>query len=152
MFTRQARRDAEKDRVISELQVTIEKLEDEIRSTPVRYVDRNLDQETVDDAINERDKSYAACERAYFTLAQLRVVHHDTGRGFCKCRTSLGKCAETEVLDGDKSFLRWEARQVQNIRRNGEYRSRLPQGHPGRINPRWSPPGALPLTSRCYMH
>jgi hypothetical protein len=43
----QAKRDAEKDTVISELQATIAKLEEEIRSTPVRYVDRNLDQETV---------------------------------------------------------------------------------------------------------
>jgi hypothetical protein len=114
-----------------------------------RYVDRNLDQEAVDDATNERDRSYAARERAYRTLAQLRVVHHDTGRGFCKCRTSLGKCAETEILDGDQSFLRWEARQVQNIRRNGEYASILPQGHPGRINPRWSPPGeTVPVAGR----
>ena len=146
---RQAMQGAEKDEVISELQATIEKLKDEIRSKPVQYVDRNLDQETVDDATNERDKSYAARERAYRTLAQLRVVHHDTGRGFCKCGTSLGECAETEVLDGDQSFLRWEARQVQNIRRNGEYASILPQGHPGRINPRWSPPGeTVPVAGR----
>ena len=146
---RLAKRDAEKDRVISELQATIEKLKDEIRSTPIRYVDRNLDQQTVDDATNERNKSYAARERTYCTLAQLRVVHHDTGRGLCKCGASLDKCAETEILDGDQSFLRWEARQVQNIRRNGEYASILPQGHPGRINPRWSPPGEpVPVARR----
>jgi hypothetical protein len=138
---RQAKRDVAKDRVISELQATIEKLKHEIHSRPVEYVDRNLDQETVDDAINERNESYAARDRAYRTLAQLRAIHHDTGLGRCKCGTSLGKCAETEALDSDQSFLRWEARQVQNVRRNGEYASKLPQGHPGRTNPRWSPPG-----------
>lgn len=145
---RQAKRDAEKDRAISELQATIEKLEDQIRSKPVRYVERNLDQEIVDEAKIERGESYAARDRAYRTLAQFRVMHHDTGRGFCKCETGLDECAETQALNGDQSFLRWEARQVQYIRRNGEYASQLPQGHPGRINPRWSPPGGAVSVAR----
>lgn len=138
---RQAKRDAAADKIISGLRETIEKLKDEIRSKPVQLVERNLDQEKVDEAIRERDNSNAARLRTHQTLAQLRVVHHNTGCGLCKCGKSLTKCVETEILDSDRSFLRWEARQVDRIRRDGPYASALPEGHPAMINPRWSPPG-----------
>jgi ribosomal protein L44E len=138
---RQRRRDAEKDKVISELQATIEKLEVEIRSKPFQIVEKNLDQETVDEAEAERDKAYAARDRAYQALAELRVRHHDTGHGLCKCGKRIGICEDTEVLNSEMPFLRWEARQTEIARRRGEYASRLPDGHPGLINPRWSPPG-----------
>ena len=148
---RQAKRDADADAdaVISRLRETIEKLKDEISSKPVQFVERNLDQETVDEALRERDNANAACVRVYKTLAQVRVIHHDTGRGLCKCGKKLTECAETEIVDGNRSFLRWEARQVGHVRRNGPYGSALPEGHPAIINPRWSSPGeAASLTTR----
>jgi hypothetical protein len=137
----QAKRDVAADKAVAELRATIEKLKDEIRSRPVQLVERNLDQEKVDEAIRERDIYNAARVRAYKTLSRLRVVHHDAGDGRCTCGTSMARCAATEILDGDRSFLRWEVRQVDRIRSRGPYESALPEGHPAIIDPRWSPPG-----------
>ncbi len=135
---------ARRDESIAELKGTIAKLEQKLDQRPVRVVRENLDQEAVDQAHQERDRAQAARDAAYGLMAQFRGEHHDTGRGTCKCGVSTEKCEVTKILNSDRSFLRWETRQLDLVRRNGPYFSKLPRGHPALINPRWSPPEPTP--------
>ena len=127
---------------IAGLRAEIRTLEQTLDERPVRIVRENLDQETVDQAHEERAKAQFARDRAYRTIAELRGMHHDTGRGTCKCGTHISKCDIIRLIDNDQPFLRWEARQVALLRQNGRASAELPQNHPARINPRWSPSGA----------
>lgn len=131
---------ARRDESIAELQATVGELRVELDERPVRVVRENLDQETVDQANDERQRAFAARDSAYRLIAQFRAAHHDTGRGTCKCGMSVEKCEVTELINSDRSYLRWEARQLETIRLHGSYSSKLPRGHPALINPRWSPP------------
>ena len=123
---------------IADLEATILRLRDELAARPMQVVHRNLDQETVDDAEHEREQAFRARDAAFSLVARFRGLHHDTGRGTCKCGTPVGTCRATKIIDGSPSFRRWEARQCENLRRNNF--SELPAEHPACTNPRWVQP------------
>ncbi len=131
---------AARDGLAEELRTKIADLEKELRTRPVQVVTENLDQQTVDQAERDRDAAFRARDAAYRLVAEFRSSHHDTGRGTCLCRAPVDKCGATTILNGDRGFLRWEAREWQVVRDRGRYASNLPAGHPALINPRWSPP------------
>jgi hypothetical protein len=131
---------AKRDEHIEELRATIGQLGEKLDKRPVRVVHENLDQEAVDAARRERDGARAARDDAYWLVAQFRGMHHDTGRGTCKCGASVEECDVSNMINSDRSFLRWEVKQLELIRRNGLVSGRLPRDHPGLINSRWSPP------------
>jgi len=123
---------------IADLEAKILQMQEELAARPVQVVHKNLDQDTVDDALKGRGDAFRARDSAYGLVAQFRGLHHDTGRGICSCGTPVNKCTATKILDGSPSFRRWESRQCENLRRS--YFSELPAGHPARTNPRWSQP------------
>lgn len=129
-----------REKVICDLEDEILRLKDEMAARPVQVVDRNLDQEMVDEALRSRDGAYAARDAAWTVVAQFRGLHHDTGRGVCRCGKSARTCPDTAVIDGSNSFRHWESRQLEQLRR-ARY-SKLPPEHPARTNPRWSQPTA----------
>jgi hypothetical protein len=104
----------------------------------MQVVHQNLDQEMVDAAVSAREQAFRARDAAYSLVAQLRGLHHDTGRGTCRCGTPVTVCKATKIIDGSASFRRWESRQCENLRR-GSF-SELPAEHPARTNHRWVQP------------
>jgi hypothetical protein len=128
---------SKREGVIVDLRARISQLQEVLIARPVRVVSENLDQETVNDALQKREEAFRSRDAAYQLMAQLRGLHHDTGRGVCKCRDSIDKCAITKILNSDRSFLRWESREYALMRRGCS--SALPSEHPARTSPRWSP-------------
>jgi hypothetical protein len=127
-------------RQIADLEATIGQLQKELEARPTKIVHKNLDQETVWAAERERHEAFQARDAAFGLLAQLRGLHHDTGRGTCSCRVPVDKCPVTKIIDSSRSYRRWEARQCEEFRTG--YRSQLPPEHPFWTNPRWSQPAA----------
>jgi hypothetical protein len=126
---------------IAELRATISELEETLIARPRQVVHENLDQATVDEALRKRDQAFRSRDCAYGLVAELRCLHHDTGRGTCKCGEDVRRCAVTQLLDEDGSFIRWEADQIRRWHQGFDHA--LPPGHPALINPRWSPGDAV---------
>ena len=58
-----------REKVIRDLEDEILRLKDEMAARPVQVVDRNLDQEMVDEALRSRDDAYAARDAAWTFVA-----------------------------------------------------------------------------------
>jgi hypothetical protein len=123
---------------IERLNEQVNQLEKELADRPVRIVEQNLDQQTVDQASIESRRAYQARDGAYVLLAQLRGLHHDTGAGTCKCGRSVNRCPEMELLDSSSAYRRWEQIECERMRR-GQW-SQLPSEHPARTSSRWQQP------------
>jgi hypothetical protein len=128
------------EREIAALEARVRQLQDDLETRPTKIVHQNLDQEIVWAADIERQRAFTARDAAFRLLAQLRVLHHDTGRGTCSCRKPVGRCEETKVMDSSTAYRRWEAREGEAHRKG--YDTQLPPEHPFRTNPRWSQPAA----------
>jgi hypothetical protein len=127
-------------RQIAQLEEEKRQLGEELEARPTQTVYRNLDQEKVWAAEEERSRAYIVRDAAFRHFAELRVLHHDTGRGSCSCRKPVSECKETKILNECGAFMKWEAQEVKNYR---EYRNyALPAGHPALTNPRWVQPAA----------
>jgi hypothetical protein len=127
-------------RQIAQLEDEARQLREELEARPTQTVYRNLDQETVWEAERERNRAYGARDAAFIHFAELRALHHDTGRGTCSCGKSVDKCKETEIINECGAYMKWEARQVKHYR--GYRDCDLPDGHPALTNPRWIQPAA----------
>src|SRR5450755_502789 len=128
---------SQREEEIRELQASIEALKIELDKRPTRIVKENLDQEEVNEAKRNESDAISSRDDAYFLVARFRALHHDTGRGICKCRVPIGECKVNKLINDDRRFLRWEKRRC-DAQGRGQYWARLPEGHPFLINPRWS--------------
>jgi hypothetical protein len=127
-------------RQTAQLEQEVRQLREELEARPVRTEYRNLDQEKVWAAEEDRSRAYGARDSAFRHFAELRGLHHDTGRGMCSCRKLVDKCQETKIINECGAFMSWEAWQLKNYR---EYRDcDLPARHPVLTNPRWVQPAA----------
>jgi hypothetical protein len=121
------------------LNADIAELRQELKDRPTIPV--NLDDLAVQEAKAETAAAYERRDSAFRSLAKLRVLHRDTGNGQCRhCRKPVSECAETQLLNDERSFLKWEAYETRRLRMHGY--CALPDGHPALVNPRWVAPGS----------
>ncbi|WP_131732751.1 hypothetical protein [Actinomadura formosensis] len=122
--------------VIADLQAAVERKQKELDSRPFRTVIENLDQATVDDALDRCDRAYRARDSTFSALSEVRLLHHDIGDGQCQCGRRVKICKIAVLVDGYRALEAWEANQWR--RKQHGLHHLLPMGHPGVINPRWS--------------
>ena len=111
----------------------------ELADRPVRVVERNLDQGTVDEALGQRDAAFRSRDLAYQALCEVSLIHRDRGSGYCRCGLRTDRC-ETLPLVTWRALGEWERKQV--ARKRAGQPHFLPQGHPALLDPRWEPSSA----------
>lgn len=127
-------RDALHAAEISRLSARIAERERELAERPQRVVYENLDQETVDDALAERDQAYRSRDAASRVLLEIRLLHRDTGNRHCRCGTRTDQCQVSQIFDEHPSLEKWEARQIRRFHEGLPHL--LPDGHPAMLDRR----------------
>ena len=131
--------EARRQHEVAELQQEADALRLQLDARPVKIVNQNLDQETVDQALTERESAYRARDGAFRALCQVRMIHREREPGKCRCGRRIDQCVEAKIVDEFRALKAWERRQVERLRNNE--RHELPYNHPAIIDPRWQPDG-----------
>jgi hypothetical protein len=102
-----------------------------LTAQPVASVERWLQNEAVDAATEERDRSYRSRDRALGVLLQLDRLHHEHPErdNYCSCGKTTNQCTEWQTIEDIRPFLHtWEARQIDRVKQGLEHG--LPPDHP----------------------
>jgi hypothetical protein len=80
----------------------------------------------------ERDKTaraFRSRDMAYRALSEVRLLHHETEAGRCRCGLPVQRCAVAMVVDRYPALASWEAKQLKRVRKGQPHM--LPRDHPG---------------------
>jgi hypothetical protein len=82
----------------------------------------------------ERDKTaraFRSRDMAYRALSEVRLLHHETDAGRCRCGLPVQRCAVAMVVDRYPALASWEAKQLKRLRKGQPHM--LPHHHPGLV-------------------
>lgn len=112
-------------------------LAEEVTKRPTNVVYRNLDQETVNEALSSRDAAFRSRDRAFRALCEVWLLHRDAGSGRCRCGRPHSQCNTAAIVDHYPSLEAWERKQWERMRQHLDHW--LPRKHPAVIDPKWRP-------------
>lgn len=128
-------------RVVTRLEEQARQLQQTLDDRPERVVVQNLDLQEVRAAQEARDAAFRSRDTAFQALSELRLLHHDTGEGQCRCGKRLDRCDVAAVVDRYPALRAWEEKQAEFLRRGLPHL--LPNGHPAVLDRRSPVPDAL---------
>ena len=128
-------------RVLASLQQQVAQLQQTLDDRPERVVVQNLDLQEVRAAHDARDAAYRSRDTAYQALCELRLLHHETGDGQCRCGRRVDRCDVAGIVDRYPALRLWEDKQAEFLRRGLPHL--LPDGHPAVLDRRSGVPDVL---------
>jgi hypothetical protein len=128
VLTAQTRRATE--RLVKEL----DEARIELEQRPVRIVRENLDAETVEKAVSDRDIAYRSRDIAMQALCRVRLLHRERAPSECSCGRNYSKCQTAQIVQEYEALANWEAKQITRMRQNLNHY--LPDNHPAILDRR----------------
>lgn len=121
--------------VVDGLRRRIQGLEQQLAERPEKIVEKWLNQDIVETAQAEAQRAFRSRARAWGGLLSVRVRHHETVNGRCRCSKPMKDCLDAQTVSLYGGLDKFENEQVALLRQGR--RNDLPADHPARIDPKW---------------
>lgn len=116
------------------LQGDLEGMRAQLDARPERLVEKYLDADVLVEARRTAERAFSSRERAWRTLVQVRLLHHEVENGRCRCGRRADQCDVAQLLADYRALNGWEQQQVARCRCGLAHG--LPSGHPATLDRR----------------